>query len=224
MEPIAKALSTYTPESSLTLSRPLSLPVVRHVFDSLKAQLGNVKMGDLWQGIPVNAIEREWMAGLAGFQKHELQRGIDACATRAFAPTLGEFANLCRPCLNAEWAYWEANECMKQRDAGERGDWTHPAVYFAALEMGAEVRAGEWAKNRTRWTRTLQRQLAKGWREIPAPAMRVASDARTGPPPLDVKTSLGRLMAEMKEEQARRRAEKQSQLEQEANEPQRIKP
>ena len=201
MEPIAQSLSTYKPESSQTLSKPLSAQAVAVIFDSLKGQLGG-KVADLWQGTAPGLIEQEWSRALAGFRRHELQRGIDACATRVFAPTLGEFAQLCRPCLNHEWAWLEAGECLRQRDGGAMGEWTHPAVYWAAVEMSPEVRGGDWQKNRTRWTRTLTREIAKGWRDIPKPAMRVDHNAKVGPPDPAVRAELARLAREAKERAA----------------------
>lgn len=206
MEPIEKSLSTYRPESSQTLTKPLSAQAVAVIFDSLKGQLGG-KVADLWNGTAPNLIEQEWSRALAGFRRHELQRGIDACATRVFAPTLGEFAQMCRPCLNHEWAWLEAGEGLRARDDGAMGEWSHPAVYFAAIEMGPDVRAGDWHKSRTRWTRMLTRELAKGWREVPAPAMRVQNDAKVGPPPDEVRARLERLRRETRDTVARRAAD-----------------
>ena len=195
MEPIAQTLSTYRPESSLTLSRPLPLTAVEHIFDSLKGQLG-AKVADMWNGVNPSIIEREWAQGLAGFQRHELQRGIDACAARIFAPTLGEFANLCRPCLDAEVAWHEAYECLEQRDEGHMGDWTHPAVFFAAVKMGPAVSSGDWSRHRKAWGRVLQGELRRGWREIPAPAMRVKHDVKVGPPDEGTRAKIARLRNE----------------------------
>src|SRR6186713_2651596 len=129
--PILQSLSTYKPASSQTLARPLPLKVVEHVFDRLKGQFGG-KLADLWapvlhvpaarpgdpQPLDVpNIVEREWMDGLAGFRRHELERGCTACSDgRIFPPTLGEFKLLCRPCLDPEWAWHEARECLLQRD------------------------------------------------------------------------------------------------------------
>lgn len=206
MEPIAKTLSTYSPEWSQTLSKPLPATATQHVFDSLKGQLG-AKMATLWDGIAPDLVMREWGSGLSGFRKQELQRGLDACSERQFAPTLGEFKQLCRPCLNHEWAWLEAGECLRQRDTGALGDWTHPAVFFAAAEMSPEVRGGDWMRHKTRWSRTLQRELAKGWREVPAPAMRIDHDAKVGPPPEGVRTNLNRLLEEAKRHAAAKKAE-----------------
>lgn len=182
MEPIAKSLSTYKPESSQTLARPLSIKNVQYVFDSMKGQLG-AKVADMWQGVDPSIIEREWSAGLAGFQRSELERGLMACRDRKFAPTLGEFTNLCRPALDPEYAWHEALDGLRERDGGESGEWTHPAVFFAAINMSVAVRGGEYPKHRTAWARVLKREIANGWREIPKPAMRVERNERIGPPP-----------------------------------------
>jgi hypothetical protein len=94
----------------------------------------------------------------------------------------------------------------------QKGDWTHPAVFFAAIEMSSEVRAGDWPKARTRWTRLIARELERGFREIPMPAMRVNYDARTGPPDAAERANIARLLREGKErirlqEEARTRME-----------------
>lgn len=196
MEPIAQSLSTYKPES-LTLARPLTLSNVSFIMDSLKGHLGT-KMAEMWKGIDPSIIEREWSAGLAGLQKHELQRGIAACADRKFAPTLGEFKNLCRPAIDPEFAWHEAQECLRERDTGLRGSWTHPAVFFAACEMSTEVRTGDYARNRVRWARLLGKEFALGWRHVPDPAMRVSHDARTGPPSPEQRVKIAHLLEEAK--------------------------
>lgn len=61
--------------------------------------------------------------------------------------------------------------------------------------MSPEVRGGDWQKHRTRWTRTLTREIAKGWREIPAPAMRVDHNAKVGPPDPSVRATIADIRA-----------------------------
>lgn len=196
MESIHKTLSTLKPALSESVARPLTLANVQHVFDRLKGQLG-AKMADLWAGVPVNVIEREWMAGLAGFAKHELERGLAACSDRQFAPTLGEFKLLCRPCLNPEFAWLEAQDGLQERETGEIGTWTHPAAFFAAMDMPAEVRGGDWNRHRVRWTRVLAAHMSKGWRSIPAPPLRVPDNTRVGPPPAEVRERMRQLRERM---------------------------
>lgn len=205
----------YRPESSQTLSRPLTLKTVEAVFDRLKGQFG-AKLADMWAPVlsapPArdergnilevpNIVEREWMEGLAGFQRHELQRGCDACSDgRIFPPTLGEFKLLCRPCLDPEYAWHEARECLKQRDAGQVGDWTHPAVFFAAVGMSAEVRSDDWRRHKVKWTRNLHGSLSKGWRQIPPVKERVEEAEHVPvPAPETTKMALERARLELAE-------------------------
>lgn len=190
--------------STKTAPAPLSETGVNIIFDSLKGQLGEVKLGALWGNTPKHLIDQEWAAALAGFRKHEIQRGIDACATRPFAPTLGEFVRLCRPALDPEYAFWEARDGLLERDKdGEDGKplmgrWTHPGVFYAAREMSADVRAGDWLKSRTRWTRLLRIEMERGWRDIPAPAMRVNYATEPRPPTSDERRRIARIIEEQR--------------------------
>ena len=118
---------------------PLPTPLVEQVFTRLTAQLG-AKIADLYAGVdPVN-VKAEWADGLAGYSYDEIMRGLKACQTRIFPPTLGEFCRFCRPALDPETAWLEAQACMAQREAGAVGDWTHAAVFRAAQAMGFELR------------------------------------------------------------------------------------
>lgn len=176
--------------TELSMQKPASLadaaPVPRRwvarVFERLSGQLG-AKVADLYNGVAEKTVQEEWAAGLAGYHEAEIARGIAACRERTFAPTLGEFLKLCRPALDPEWAWHEAGDCLRQRDAGEVGDWSHPAVWRAACAMGTEVRAGDYQRHRTRWTYTLKRELAAGWGEgVKPPAMRIEHDVKVRPP------------------------------------------
>lgn len=165
-------LSTPNP-ASLADASPVPRRWVARVFERLTAQLG-AKVADMWVGVNERTVQEEWGAGLAGFHETEIQRGIAACRERAFAPTLGEFLRLCRPALDPEWAFYEAADGLRQRDEGQIGAWSHPAVWRAACSMGMEVRSGDWKAHRTRWTYALKRELAAGWGGgVKPPAMRI---------------------------------------------------
>lgn len=126
----------------------------------------------------MDLAKEEWALALADFKPVEIARGLDETAKRKFTPTLGEFANLCRPCLDPEWAFREAEHCMRQRDAGYVGDWSHPAVWRTASTLALEVRQSEYGKVKTRWSFLLKAELAKGWGEaVPQPPLRVSHDA-----------------------------------------------
>lgn len=177
-------LSTQKP-ASLAEAQPLPRAWVARVFERLNAQLGT-KMADLYGGSTPELLQAEWAMGLAGYHEREIMRGLSKTAERVFAPTLGEFLQLCRPALNAEWAFFEAGDCLRQRDAGEVGDWSHPAVYRAACLMSPEVRSGDWKVNRTRWTYTLEREFSRGWGdEVPAPVKQLGHEPAKRRAPTD---------------------------------------
>lgn len=120
------------------------------------------------------AMVGEWALGLADMRPEEVARGLAACRTRRFPPSLGEFAHLCRPALDPEVAWHEAYEGLRAREGGEPGVWSHPAVFRAARIMGYELRTQHFAAVRKRWGMTLNREFAAGWgEEVPAPAARI---------------------------------------------------
>ncbi|WP_418131419.1 hypothetical protein [Variovorax sp. 278MFTsu5.1] len=184
MPDVMTALSTLKPESSAAEALPAR--AVGKLFASLNGQLGG-KLADLYQGVPVQDMQSEWAIGLAGFRGREIERGLAACRARPFAPNLGEFARLCRPCLDSDAAWIEAEHCLSQRRQGLIGDWSHPAVWRAACVMSREISAGEATSwNRKRWAAVLARELDKGWGdEVPeVPRQLAAEPAKTrGPTP-----------------------------------------
>ena len=195
MQTVMNALSISKPESLPEVPEPLAQRWIARVFDSLIGQLG-AKVADLYAGVPAETVQAEWAAGLAGFTVVEVDRGVAACRTRAFAPTLGEFATLCRPALDAEFAWLEAAAGLRERDAGRIGEWTHPAVFRAACRMSREVQGGDFRQLRKRWSWTLARELAVGFGDgVPLPAVRVAHVVKVGPPSNAVRQRIADLMS-----------------------------
>lgn len=149
----------------------------------------------------VQDVRRTWAEHLAGFTKRELQRGLAAVSERKFPPTLPEFKMLCRPALDPEVAWWEADHCLRQREQGLMGEWTHPAVWRAARSMSMEIRGGEYTKHRVRWAVLLKRELAKGFGDgIPEVDKRLAAPTPkpTRPPTEDEKRAIEELRARMR--------------------------
>jgi hypothetical protein len=167
MQHVTTALSTSKPTS---LAEPIPQRWVARIFDRLTAQLG-AKVADLYAGVPAENVQAEWAEALAGFAPAEIERGVRACQTRIFAPTLGEFLRLCRPGLDPELAWFEACEGMRAREAGELGEWTHPAVYRAAGQFAFELKTSSLQPVRRRWEWILQREFAKGWGEDVKPPL-----------------------------------------------------
>lgn len=149
---------------------------VGRVFERLANQLGT-KVADLYAGANPDGVQYEWATGLAGFSAAEIAHGLAACQHRKFAPNIGEFAQLCRPSLDAEIAWAEAGAGLAARERGDLGDWSHPAVYRAAMTMYAEVRAGSMRACRSRWELALRRESAAGYGDgIPDAPKRIANN------------------------------------------------
>lgn len=119
------------------------------------------KFTDQWRGVTPGEMRTVWSIALGGYTNDEVQRGLKACMTHIWPPTLPEFLLWCRPSIDYEIAFVEAVKQMRNRDAGN-DTWSQPAVYWAAVEFGAwDLRQASWDRVKVRWTRILEEQLAK---------------------------------------------------------------
>lgn len=129
------------------------------------------KFAQQWEGLTPRALRDSWDEKLAGLTEPEIRVALVACLTREWPPTLPEFMRLCRPWLDPEIAYQAAVAGMAARRKGDTGDWPHPAVYWAAVEIGGDLLSQGWQALRGRWEAAYRAQLARtGWEAIPAPA------------------------------------------------------
>jgi hypothetical protein len=129
---------------------------------------------DQWADTPPSIMEEVWRAELQGFSKSEIEAGVAACRKLNWPPTLPQFVKLCRPDIDAEFAWKIAGEGMRARENGEMGNWPDPCIYWAASRFGPfEVLNEPLAKHRVSWIAELDRarnQQAKGLLpEIPQP-------------------------------------------------------
>lgn len=192
MQQAANALSTWNP-GSLTDQPAVPQAWVETIFTRLSAQLGS-KIADLYGGVPADTVKTEWAEALSGFEPAEIARGLKSCQTRAFAPTLGEFLRLCRPALDPEVAWLEAQEGMAARGHGKTGDWSHPAVYRAASGFEHELRTGSYKQHRKSWDWRLDREMRKGWLlGVPKPLHALGNDPTTRPPTEEERQRLAEL-------------------------------
>lgn len=165
-------------------SRPLNQSSgIERLFDKLSGFYGS-KFGDLWRGCDLESVKRTWVEALAGYSRDEIQRGLDACLRRVFPPTLPEFLMACRQPVDLETAYYEACDQIARRAFGE-DSWTHPAIFWAAMEIGEfALRNSSWPTIKTRWAAALQKQLDKGaWPDIPKARPQLPSPDSSALPP-----------------------------------------
>lgn len=151
---------------------PIPMHWVEDLFERLAAILG-ASMANVYAGAKAERVKAEWAEALAGFSADEVKRGLAATRTRKFAPNLPDFLHLCRPALDPELAWIEAEQGMASHGRGERFAWSHPAVYWAAREIQHELRSSTFALCRKRWERLLADQWARGsWAQPPDPTHR----------------------------------------------------
>src|SRR5690606_37598562 len=80
-----------------------------------------------------------------------------------------EFLRLCCPWMTPEVAYHEAVRGMSARQRGEIGEWSHPAVYWAAVGVSSiDLLNSTYGAIKARWEKVLADELARGaWPPIP---------------------------------------------------------
>jgi hypothetical protein len=180
---------------------------VQRIFRRLGAQQGG-KLATLFKGSNLDDLESEWAVSLYGFRGEEIERGLNRASTFEWQMTLPAFKLLCRPCLNPEFAWYEAQACLEQRQAGEVGDWSHPAVFRAAMRMTKELNSGEpFTRFRTRWTAALELELDHGWgADVTAPKRALPAKVhKPAPCPPDQVERLAQIRREILEGIAQRK-------------------
>lgn len=181
---------------NVQMTHALPAKWIAHLMMKMQAMYG-AKFTQQWQGIDPGILQNEWAEQLAGFTGDELAAGLAACRERPFPPTLPEFMVLCRPPIRPEVAFHEAVHCLRQRQKGERGDWTHPAIYHAAISIGQhDIMNCSYVQLRTRWDKALSDQLAKGeWTPVPEASIALPEPRKTQMSDEEAKKAMQRLGA-----------------------------
>lgn len=161
----------------------LGISLIDHLFNRLdgayphkwRSNFANQQAIDNWAESWVEAFEEE------GITPHDVKVGLRECRRRfAWPPSCAEFVQACRPALDPLKAYYEAVAGVQARFAGEHGEWSHPAIYWAAIGMATELREQSFSQVKARWEVALQQQLAKAeWEAIPQPMLQIAAPGRS---------------------------------------------
>lgn len=114
----------------------------------------------MWQDAKPDAVRAEWARALMAdrYTVQEVERGVAACKTLDWPPSLPEFLKLCRPPIKHEHAYLEALEQMRLRESGH-DTWTSPAIYWAACVLGTDLKQ-PYRFIEARWRRALDSCIA----------------------------------------------------------------
>lgn len=156
-------------ESHLKLvsSDPLPIKWIEALFDKMSLSYGR-KFADQWAGVAPEKLKAHWAQELATMKREELTRGYQALESRDWPPTLPEFKKMCRPGIDPLVAYYEAAAGVGERERGNKGTWTHPAIFWASAAMAHDLRTQTYSQVKERWEKSLKEQMEKGeWAPIP---------------------------------------------------------
>lgn len=120
---------------------------------------------DNWKVSWAEAFEDE------GITPADVKAGLKACRTRYdWPPSCAEFIKACRPSVDPLVAYYEAVNGMQAREQGKKGEWSHPAIFWAAVPMSYDLKHVGYSQIKTRWEKALKDEMEKGeWAAVPEP-------------------------------------------------------
>lgn len=154
-----------------TSTNPLPESWVERMFDRMLLDFGK-KFTDQWQGADPDKLVKHWAHEMAQYSAQEIKRGLDAMQGRDWPPTLPEFKKMCRPATDRMVAYYEAVAGVQARDRGEAGEWSHPAIYWAAARMSFDLKNQTYSQIKYQWEIALDKEMDKGeWESIPQPML-----------------------------------------------------
>lgn len=165
MDAITAPSSTFKPSAWTQISPALGMSLMDHLFNRLDGAYPRKWRADFQNEIAVANWKETWSDAFdeEGITPAEVKTGLSNCR-RMFdwPPSLTEFLRACRPGLDPEVAFHEAVHCLGQRRRGERGDWTHPAIYHAAVRIGAhDMLHASYSQIKARWGKALEDELAR---------------------------------------------------------------
>lgn len=160
------------------------MSLMDHLFNRLNGTYPNKWRANFRDEQSIEDWRQAWAEAFddEGVMPNDVALGIKNCR-RMFnwPPSLPEFLKACRPHLETDVAFFEAVRGLQARSAGKRGDWSHPAIFFASLAVGQyEMMNQSYQQLKARWEKAFGEQLALGqWPEIPPVVEALPAPART---------------------------------------------
>ncbi|NKI68931.1 hypothetical protein GN109_05820 [Collimonas pratensis] len=159
------------------------LSAMDHLFNRLdgayphkwRSNFPNADAIDNWKTSWAEAFEEE------GIRPADIRGGLRACRTKYdWPPSCAEFIKACRPSVDPLIAYYEAVNGLQARAKGETGEWSHPAIFWATLNIAGDLLNQPFSKMKTQWERALEVQMAKHeWEEVPKSMLALAAPGKT---------------------------------------------
>jgi hypothetical protein len=135
----------------------------------MQALYGN-KFIDMWRDTDIKLVKDLWAEEMGKLSGVELKRGYAGLMARDWPPTLPEFVKACKPSVDALVAYYEAVNGTQAREQGKKGEWSHPAIFWAAVPMSYDLKHVGYSQIKTRWEKALKDEMEKGvWAAVPEP-------------------------------------------------------
>jgi hypothetical protein len=157
--------------SSTSTKKPDVYIAVGMIFRKMKFTYGQ-QFVDKWAFLDAGEMADYWADALKGYRLREIERGLSNLPK--FPPGTDEFLKICRPPPDTARAYKEAIEGLTARGKGERGNWSHPAIFWAASPMRHELLSLTYPQVKEQWQAALEIQMSMGeWEEIPKPPLQL---------------------------------------------------
>jgi hypothetical protein len=149
---------------------PISEKWIDALFAKMSTYYGN-KFADMWRDGNMQAIKAVWFEECLKLSREDFTRGANALMSQEWPPTLPQFISLCKVKINALSGYYEAINGLAARERGEIGEWSHPAIFWASVKVGAfDLKNQGYAAIKGRWEAAFEEEMAKGqWAAIPEP-------------------------------------------------------
>lgn len=156
---------------------------VERLFQLMENRYGNL-WADRYGAFPRERVKRSWAEDLVDLTRDELAKGAAACREMKFPPTLPEFRQLCRPALDYEAAWNEAQNNLARRDSGKPMRWSSKAVYWSYVAFGShDLRNTPYVVAKSRWQKTMNEIVAderdSGLPEIPPEREAIPAPGKT---------------------------------------------
>lgn len=145
--------------------------VINRLFAKLTALYG-ARFTRMWEDVDPESMIGTWSWELAGLTMQEIERGLARCGEHP--PTVRAFRALCRTQqADEEAAFYEAAQRWPAREG-----WSSPAVYWAALAVGDDVKKQPYNEIKGRWRLAYSHAIAAAQPLPPAQAAPAVSDQR----------------------------------------------
>lgn len=123
----------------------------------------------MWGDSDLNQVKFVWAHELSKLSRDEIAKGANSLVNQEYCPTLPQFIKLCRTDIDSVAAYYEALNGVVAREKGELGEWSHLAIFWASVKIGAfDLKNQTYSNIKARWEKALDEEINKGqWSDIP---------------------------------------------------------